>query len=174
MKSPGSNSVPALWRGVLRAYGLELRGWVGGIGLRYGAAAFLLLCGSASLIAAIGVGVAALFHWLEANYGLNHAYAIVSGLLAVLSLASALTATLLCKRGLPPVPRPGRQTIALGRHMAADTSIAASAAPRTPLIKAPFKVDAPTEVMAALAAVCLVGWVVWSRRSASQTPARAK
>jgi hypothetical protein len=169
MKFPGSSSVPVSWRTLLRAYGLQLRGWAGGIGLRYGAAAILLLSGGASLLAAVRVGFAALFHWLEANYGSNHAYAMVIGLLIFLGLACALAAVVLLKRELPPIPRPGHQTRALGRHLTADAIITAS-----PSRGGPMKMDAPTEMLAGLAAACLVGWLVSSRIGASRTRAKQK
>ena len=169
MSSLDSTSVPASWRVLLRAYGRELRGWVGNIGLRYGTAAFLLISGGISLLAAIGVGIAALFHWLEANYGSNHAYAIVIGLLVFLGLASALASVVLLKRELPPIPRPGHQTRALGRRVAADAIITASSSR-----KGPMKMDAATAMLAGLAAACLVGWLVSSRMGASRTRARAK
>ena len=169
MKFPGSSSVPVSWSTLLRAYGLQLRGWVGGIGLRYGLAAILLLSGGASLLAAVGVGFAALFHWLEANYGSNHAHAMVIGLLVFLGLASALAAVVLFKRELPPIPRPGHQTRALGRHLAADAIITASPSRRDPM-----KMDAPTEMLAGLAAACLVGWLVSSRIGASRTRTKPK
>jgi hypothetical protein len=161
--------VPVSWRTLLRAYGLQLRGWAGGIGLRYGVAAILLLSGGASLLAAVGVGFAALFHWLEANYGSNHAYAMVIGLLVFLGVASALAAVVLLKRELPPIPRPGHQTRALGRHLTADAIITAS-----PSRGGPMKMDAPTEMLAGLAAACLVGWLVSSRIGASRTRAKQK
>jgi hypothetical protein len=153
MSSLDSTSVPASWRVLLRAYGRELRGWVGNIGL----------------LAAIGVGIAALFHWLEANYGSNHAYAIVIGLLVFLGLASALASVVLLKRQLPPIPRPGHQTRAPGRRVAADAIITASSSR-----KGPMKMDAATAMLAGLAAACLVGWLVSSRMGAPRTRARAK
>ena len=70
--------------GLLRSYGRDLRGWTGSVTIRYAVAVILLLSGGASVLGAIGVGLAALFHWLEARYGSNSAYGIVSGLLIFL------------------------------------------------------------------------------------------
>jgi ABC-type uncharacterized transport system permease subunit len=120
-------------------------------------------------LAAVGVGFAALFHWLEVNYGSNHAYATVIGLLVFLGLASALAAVVLLKRELPPIPRPGHQTRALGRHLSADAIITAS-----PSRRSPMKMDAPTEMLAGLAAACLVGWLVSSRIGSSRTRTKPK
>jgi hypothetical protein len=119
-------------------------------------------------LAAVGVEFAALFHWLEAHYGSNHAYAMVIGLLVFVGLASALAAVVLLKRVLPPIPRPGHQTRALG-HLTTDAIITAS-----PSRRGPIKMDAPTEMLAGLAAACLVGWLVSSRIGASRTRAKAK
>ena|SRR5271165_5709666 len=130
---------------------------------------FLLLSGAVCLLAAIGVGMAALFHWQGANHGANHAYAIVIGLLIFLDFGSAVASVVLLKRELPPVPRPGHQTKAVGRHMTADAIIAASPRP-----KGLMKMDAATEMLAGLAAACLLGCLVSSRMGASRSRARTK
>jgi hypothetical protein len=140
-----------------------LRGWIGGLTLRYAIAIVLLLSAGASIIAAFGVAISALFHWLEVNYGANEAYAIVIGLLVFLGLVCALIAVMLMRRALPPIPRPGRQAKAVGRSVAADALLAASV-PRKALVKA----DPLTEVMIGLAAACLVGWLVSSRMGRSR------
>lgn len=142
----------------MQSYGRELRRWIGGITTRYAIALVLLFSGCASIIAAIGVGIAALFHWLEVHYGANHAYAIIAGLLIFLGLVGALTGYLLLTRPLPPLPRPARHAKAIGRSVAADAMLAASA-PHKALVKA----DPATEVMIGLAAACLVGWLLSSR-----------
>lgn len=147
----------------MRSYAGELRGWIGGLTVRYAIAVVLLLSASASVIAALGVAIAALFHWLEVNYGSNDAYAIVIGLLLVLGLVGVLIAVMLLRRALPPVPRPGRQAKAVGRSVAADAMLAASV-PHKALVKA----DPVTEVMIGLAAACLVGWLVSSRIGGSR------
>ena len=162
-------SRPGSLRGLLQSYGQELRGWAGGITLRYGVAMALLLSAGAGIIAAIGVGIAALFHWLETAYGANAAYGIVIALLLFLGVACALTAIVLLKRGLPPLPRPHRHAAAAGRSVAARAVLAASA-PHKGLVKA----DPVTEVMIGLAAACLVGWLVSSRMGQPQPRSRAR
>ena len=166
MRSSGPGAAPSSWRGLLRAYGLELRSWLNGLGVRYAVAVVLLLSGAASLIAAIGVAIAALFHWLELHYGTSEAYAIVIALLAGLGLVSALVAILLLKRPLPSLPKPGRHA---GRVMGRSAMLAVTAPP-----KMLIKMDAATEVLVGLAAACLVGWLVWSRRAPSRTRGRAR
>ncbi len=162
-------SEPRSLRGLVHSYGRELRGWAGGITLRYGIAVALLLSAGAGIIAAIGVGIAALFHWLEIAHGAYAAYGIVIGLLLFLAVASALTAIVLLKQGLPPLPRPHRHAAAAGRSVAAGAGLAASA-PHKSLMKA----DPVTEVMIGLAAACLVGWLVSSRVGQSQPRTRVR
>ena len=162
-------SRPGSLRGLLHSYGGELRGWVGGITRRYGIAVALLLSAGASIIAAIGVSIAALFHWLEIAYGANAAYGIVIGLLLLLAVASALTAIVLLKQGLPPLPRPHRHAEAAGQSVAARAVLAASASH-----KSLMKADPVTEVMIGLAAACLVGWLVSSRVGPSQPRTRVR
>jgi hypothetical protein len=162
-------SEPLSLREVVQAYGQELRGWASGITVRYGIAVALLLSAGAGIIAAIGVGIAALFHWLETAYGAYPAYGIVSGLLLLLAAASALTAIALLKQGLPPLPRPHRHAAAAGRSVAARAVLAASS-PHKSLMKA----DPVTEVMIGLAAACLVGWLASSRMGKSQPRTRVR
>ena len=147
-----------------------MKAWSAGIVIRYAMAVILLLAAGAALIAAIGVGIAALFHWIESVYGSNTAYAAVAGLLVVLSLVSAVAAVWLFKRSLPSVPRPRRrQTKAAGRSLAADAILSASV-PRKLLLQA----DPATEIMIGLAAACLVGWLVSSRLGPSRTGIKGK
>jgi hypothetical protein len=149
---------PGLVSGFLQSYGRELRGWASRIGARYAIAVILLLSGGASLVAAIGVGIAACFHWLEIRYGSTVAYEAVIGVLALLGAVSALIGIVLIKIALPPVPRPHRHGRAAGRSVAAKAAVALST-PRESLAKA----DLVTEMMIGVAAACLLGWLVSSR-----------
>jgi hypothetical protein len=144
--------------GFLQSYAGDLKGWTTGIVIRYVLAVALLFAATASLIGAIGVGLAALFHWLELTYGLKTAYAAVAGLLVVLGLVSIGIGVLLLKGKLPPFPRPGRQ-----RTKAAGRSIAARAMLATTSNRGLLKTDGATEIMIGLAAACLVGWLAASR-----------
>jgi hypothetical protein len=145
---------PGPVRGFLKSYGGDLRGWASGIIIRYAIAVALLLSAGAGLVAAIGIGVDALFHWLDANYGLAVAYGAVIGILAALAILSALIGVALLKMAPPSLPRPHRH----GRSVAAKATTALSGPARS-LTKA----DPVTEVMIGLAAACLVGWLVASR-----------
>ena len=170
MPSFGAERPPGLIGGLLRSYAEDLKGWTTGLVIRYVIAVVLLLSAGAGLIAAAGVGVSALFHWLAALYGTRIAYAAVIGGLVLLSLVSALAAILLFKRALPPLPRPRRRDArAVNRSVAAETLLTASAPPRALL-----KADATTEIMIGLAAACLVGWLASSRLSQSRATSKIK
>jgi hypothetical protein len=149
---------PGPINGFLQSWAGDLKGWTTGIIIRYAVAVALLLAATAGLVGAISVGIAALFHWIEINYGLNTAYAAVAGLLVVLALLSAGIGILLLKGKLPPIPRPKRH-----RTRAAGQSLAARAMLATTSNRDLLKTDAATEIMIGLAAACLVGWLVTSR-----------
>jgi len=149
---------PPSLSGSLKSYGQKLRGWTGSIALRYILAVVFLLAAGASVIAAAGVGLAALFRWIETHYGTAYAYGGVGGLLILLALISALAGLVLLKRPLPPLPSPRRQMKTAGRAITANAMLAASR-PHKALIKA----DPATEIMIGLAAACLAGWLVSSR-----------
>jgi hypothetical protein len=170
MRSPRQTSPSGLVGGLLQSWGRDLKAWTTNIIVRYAVAVALLLGAGAGVIAAAGVGIAALFHWIESHYGSNTAYAAVAGLLLGLSLFSAVVAVWLLKRALPPVPRPHRdRSRTASQSLAANVTLSASV-PRKMLLKA----DPATEVMIGLAAACLVGWLVSSRLGQSRAWARAK
>src|SRR4051812_19333289 len=66
---------PRSLSGLLQSYGHQLRGWTGSIALRYILAVICLLAAGAGVVAAAGVGLAALFRWIDVNYGATFAYA---------------------------------------------------------------------------------------------------
>jgi hypothetical protein len=154
MTSLAQSATPGPVRGFIKSYGGDLRGWAISIVLRYAIAVVLLLSAGAGLIAAIGVGVDALFHWLEANYGLAVAYWAVIGILVALAIVSASIGVVLLKSGPPSLPGPRRH----GRAVAAKATMAFA----TP-VRSLAKADPATEIMIGLAAACLVGWLVSSR-----------
>ncbi|MBV9460266.1 MAG: hypothetical protein JO141_22535 [Bradyrhizobium sp.] len=157
MSSLGKSTPPGLLSGFVRSYGRDLRGWASGILIRYAVAVILLLGAAAGLIAAIGVGADALFHWLETNYGLATAYEVIAGILAGLGIASAVIGVAMLKAAPPPLPRPHPHARA-----AASKATMALAMPARGLAKS----DRTTEVMIGLAAACVAGWLVFSRMQA--------
>jgi hypothetical protein len=170
MLSPRQTSTSGLVGSLVQSWASELKTWTTRIAIRYAVAFILLLAAAADLIAAIGVGIAALFHWIESIYGPYPAYAAVAGLLLCLTIVSAVTAIVLLKLSMPPVPRPRRpQTRDIGRSLAADAMRTASV-PRKMLLQA----DPATEVMIGLAVACLAGWLVSSRLGQSSSSVKAK
>jgi hypothetical protein len=144
------------WSRWLQAYSRELRIWAGRCGTRYAVALGLLIVGAICLAAAMVVGCAALFRWIESLYGLYLAFAVTAGLLVFLGIASLVTAWLFAAKPLPALPRPSHQT----------GLITGSAAARAMLSSSGSRVlagDTVTEVLAAVAAVLFVGWIATSR-----------
>jgi hypothetical protein len=119
----------------------------------------LLLSVAAGLVAAIGVGLAALFHWLEAKYGPYAAYGLIASLLLILTLIGALAGILLLKKPLPPLPDPRQPVKAAGRAVASETAVTLASAPN-----ALMRANRRMQVMIGLAAACFLGWLVSSRR----------
>jgi hypothetical protein len=155
---------PRSLSGLMQSYGQQLRGWTGRIALRYIIAVVFLLAAGAGVIAAIGVGLAALFRWIDIHYGTTFAYGGIAGLLIVLALVSALAGLILLRQPLPSLPSPRKQIKTAGRTVASEAMLAVSA-PHKALLKA----DPATEIMIGLAAACLAGWLVTSRLGRSRT-----
>lgn len=144
-------------QGFLQAYGAELRGWASGIAVRYVVAVALCIGGTASLISGTAVGIAALFRWLELQYGPTVAYAVIGGGLVLLGLIGFLVGIILFKGALPPAPRPQRHAGKLGRSLAKRAMLMPAAG------RSLLRSDRTTEILAGTAAVLLVGWVAASR-----------
>jgi len=104
----------------LRSYSGDLGAWAGDIMRRYTTAVILAVIGALFVLVAVGFGVAALFHFLELNYGLNVAFASVGGFFIIIGLIVLLWGIALLKRALPPVPRPFRQLQEFKRAAALD------------------------------------------------------
>jgi len=170
MLSPRQTSTAGFVGGLLQSWASDLKAWTAGIAVRYAIAVILLLATAAGLIATIGVGFAALFHWIATVYEPNTAYAAIAGLLLGLSLVGAFIAVWLLKRSLPPVPRPRRDQTRAARRSLANDAILMASVPRKALLKA----DPATEIMIGLAAACLVGWLVSSRLGRSRARDKAK
>jgi hypothetical protein len=136
MASSGRTLPSATLSALTRSYGRAVRAWATNITLRYAMAVVFLLSAGASLLGAIGVGLAALFGWLAARYGTGTAYGLLAGFLIGLALLGALTGVLLLKRPLPPIPSPRRHLKAGGETTAALSSNLAQlrAKPTTPVI----------------------------------------
>jgi hypothetical protein len=141
--------------GELRAYGREVRAWSVGILARCAIAAVLLLAALASLIGGVGVGLAALFHFLELKYGATVAYAVIGGLLIVLAVLEATLGVAQLRQALPSPPDPRRHARTVSRIAAAESisAIAASGKALRPVMPPAIGV----------LSVGLLGWLVASR-----------
>jgi hypothetical protein len=104
----------------LRSYSGDLGKWGGDIIQRYTTAIVFLVLGALFILVAAGIGVAAVFHFLEHEYGLNIAFAAVGGFFVVMGLMGLAVGMGLFKRSLPPVPRPTEQLQAFRRAAALD------------------------------------------------------
>ncbi len=106
--------------GQLRSYGADLSGWLGDIMKRYATAVILTVLGALLILVAAGFGVAAVFHFLALEFGLNVAFASVGGFFIVVGLIVLALGIGLLRRSLPPVPRPTRQFQEFKRAAAFD------------------------------------------------------
>jgi hypothetical protein len=151
---------PSLLNLILHSYVADLQKWGTRLVTGYAVAFGVMLTGPIFLIVAAGIGVTAAFHFLEMRYGAPVAYGAIGGVFFVLGLAALLTGSLMLQRPLPAIPRPGRQAAML------KSAITASVAARLVSTSRPgaaVGTDHVARVLAAAAAVTLVGWIVASR-----------
>ena len=149
--------------GELRAYGREVRAWSTGLLTRYAVVVILLLAAFAGLLGAIGMGLDALFHFLEMKYGTWIAYGSIGGLLIAIALLAAAMGIAKLRQDMPPPPDPRRHAKAASRIVAAE-SIGAVAASGQALATRPVL---PAAI--GLASVGLLGWLIASRLNAGRT-----
>ncbi|MGY4480012.1 hypothetical protein [Bradyrhizobium sp. USDA 3364] len=154
----GANSRSSSLSLVFGSYLADLRQWIGQVMTGYALAGAFMLVGAASLLIAIGIGVAAGFHALEVRYDIWIAYAVVAGAFLVLGLAGLVAGRALLARPAPAVPRPSRQADMLKRSIAVPVAARLIATSR-----AGVSADSTTQALAVGAAVLLVGWFAASR-----------
>ncbi len=152
-----SSSILAL---ALHSYAADLRKWIAGMAAGYAMAVGLMLAGAIALLLAIGVGIAAAFHGIEVRYGVSVAYAAIGGFFLALGLAGLLAGRALLKRPVPSIPRPRRQAELLKRSIAAPAAIRLISNIRP---GGGGTADPVTQLLAATAAITLIGWIVVSR-----------
>src|SRR5690349_20690614 len=141
---------------LLQSYAADLRGWATRVATGYAVAIVLLIAGLITVFAAAGVGLSAVFYWVQAHYGTKIAYAVIGGGLLVLGAILILVGVAVFRRDVPPLPRPRRQA------QAAKQLAAGSVAVRAVSMDAP-KADAMTQVLIGAAATAVVGWLVGSQ-----------
>lgn len=152
-REPGGFS--ALWK----SYAADWRGWVVRLAAGYGVAGALLVCGLVAVIAAVAVGGAAVFHFIELRFGADIAYAAVGGGLLAVGLILLLAGWMTLRRPAAPLPRPNRQV------QAAKRMLVGSAMARTVVglrRSEAAKLDTGTQVLLGSAAMMVVGWILAS------------
>jgi preprotein translocase subunit Sec61beta len=146
--------------GLLRSYFDELRKWAAKLATGYAMAAGALIGGVLAVFSAAGVGVVALFHFVEFRYGTDMAYGTIGGGLLAIGVILLLFGWAMLRRRVPAIPRPRRQMQAGKRMIAGPMTIRLLARLReTEAVRA----DAATQVLIGAAAAVLVGWLVASR-----------
>jgi hypothetical protein len=154
----------------------------------YAVAAGLYAAAGVFLIAACLVGAAALFRWIEINYGLFQAFGVVGGLLVVIAALCAGLAASRLKRPPPHFPSlTSRLRVAIKANplhpteleSATDTAAAILSAPATPMAAAyrgSSKAGSRSRrgngaVQAGLiATAALIGWAATRRRQPRAEP----
>jgi hypothetical protein len=159
MRHPNGTSRRPSSSGLLGGYVTDLNRWARRIITGYALTAAILVMGGCSILVALGVGAAALFHWLEVNYGPYVAYGGLGGFFLLLGIVCIIVGLQLLKRSIPPVPRPRRQIHAVQQ---AVTIPAASRLLATMHAGNAVKPDKVTQALAGTAAMVLLGWIATS------------
>jgi hypothetical protein len=167
MRHPNGTSRRSLPSGLLGSYVTDLNRWARRIVAGYALAAAILVVGGCSTVVAFCIGAAALFHWLEVNYGPYAAYGGFGGFFLLLGIACIIVGLQSLKRSIPSVPRPRRQIHALQQAIAVP---AASRVLATMYADDAVKPDKITQVLAGSAAIVFLGWIATSyiRRSSAE------
>lgn len=143
-----------------RSYLKDWQRWIGSLTTRYMLAVCFTLLGVVALLASIGVGVAAAFHFVELKYGVWIAYASVGGALFFSAMLSLAGGGVLLRRSVPAFPRPNRQFDVLERYVTVPVVARLMSNPRP---EVGLRADGGTRALAAAAAVMFIGWLTVSR-----------
>lgn len=141
------------------SYQSDVTGWLGRLSTKYALALGFVVVGLISILGAIAVALAALFRWIELNYGEVYAYSGVFGLLFGIGIIAVLAGLMTFKRRTPAFPK-GKQ------QMHALTTTVNATADRTARIiseRASNRPDAVTTLLAGSAAAVLAGWLYRAR-----------
>jgi hypothetical protein len=148
---------------LVRSYGLELRGWATGVGVRYAVALATLLAGAICFLVSLGIVLSAFFYFLEMRYGIYAGYEIIGGLFLALGVIGTVIGVWLLKRQTPPLPRPRPQVEVLKQSMTRSTVLRFLArygwAGRAG--------DPVTQILVGAAALLFIGWIAASQAQRS-------
>jgi hypothetical protein len=151
----------------LRSYSADLRKWGIRLVAGYAAATALMAGGVLALFAAIAVGFAALFQWIERYCGPDVAFATIGFGLFILAIILILSGLGMLKKRVPRVPRPHSQVQAVER-LAAPVALSTL----MPLNTRPK--DPTTRLYVGVAGAMLVYWLVASRIEAFSSGRQAR
>jgi hypothetical protein len=157
--NPASKSVPTSLKGLVYSYFFDVRAWATGLATGYAIAGSLLVLGAVCILAAVMVGLAALFQWIEVNYGTYRAFGIIGGGLILAGALCVVMGLRLIKQPKSRFPLAERQIAIAKRAVGAPALQRLNGASRPNL----FSADPITEFLAGAAAVILIGWVAASR-----------
>lgn len=141
---------------IVKSYGRDVIKWLNGVGARYAIGIGLAAGGALSLLVATVIGTAAAFYFIETGYGPYTAYAIIGGAYGVLGIAGLISGRALLGKPAISVPSPHRQIQMLKRAISVPAATLLLASDR----REPSRPDLLTQVLAAGAAVTLLGWIV--------------
>ena len=143
---------------LVRSYGLELRGWVTSVGLRYAMALATLVAGAICFLVSLGIVLSAFFYFLEMRYGIYAGYEIVGGLFLALGATGTVIGIWLLKRQTPPLPRPRPQVEILKQSMTRSTVL------RFARYRWAGRAGDPvTQILVGGAALLFIGWIAASQ-----------
>ncbi|WP_424630557.1 hypothetical protein [Bradyrhizobium sp. SYSU BS000235] len=149
---------------LLGSYSSDVRGWLGRLSTKYALGTAFVFAGAIAILGALAVALAALFRWLELNYGEVYAYGGVFGLLFVVGVVAVVTGLMTFKRRTPAFPKGEQQMHALSTTVNATADRTA----RIISVRASSRPDALTTLLAGSAAAVLAGWLFKARRRSSR------
>lgn len=143
------------------SYQSDVNGWLGRLSTKYALGLGCVTAGAICIAAALAVALAALFRWIELNYGEVEAYAALFGLLFGVGIIALLAGLIVFKRRTPAFPKGERQINAITSTVSATADRAAQVVSA----RASNPPDAITTLLAGSAAAVLAGWLFKTRRN---------
>lgn len=137
-------------KAVANDYGDDIGGWIKQLASRYAIGSALLIVALMLVIAAVGVGAAALLHWLSMEFSVYWAFAILGGSLLLAAALFAVIGVGMIEQPIKPLPSPSRHL--QSARLAVTTPLATKVAALT------RPADETTQLVAVASGVLLVGW----------------